>query len=840
MDRFGFGGDVIRLTDGEDTKDNFVPVLYKAPASTVPVPSSLKYLRPLALKSTTPESEIIRQRNITLFRNRISLVGELDPSRVLKCLAYRFGDKPFALMVQTEADPLSRLVSHGLLNPVEKLEVLWRAGKAIEHLHTRVPPVAHGGILPKAFLVTKTREVLLADFGYALVWRSLQQDPSLHQGLEVTSFTIPKVGYSAPETITGTQSGLECPADIFAFASTILAVTSNVHPYAGLNPWSPKGMGVLLEGTPPNPASHRDLPETNSLGEMTVAMGGRLELLAEALPISESSLEDPLEVQNLVPRELKGALTRDPDFTHVQGRFADVCKGYWYQNGEVRIVAIKYLRSTNQNGGIDSRNRNLQREAETWAKLRHPNIIELFGYVETPEPALVAPWCANGTLLEYTAHNLPPQSHILELLIQVSSAVQYLHRQQPPIFHGDVKPSNVLIADDGQALLSDFGSSVTKDSSIQDDEVTNQIGTNGYRAPEVLKPSQQSPAADVYSIACLILHILSGCPPRVPFEQVQQGATPQATEHLGLPASDPLWGLLIQCWSLDPQTRPKVESIMNELEAERILRSSMEIDIDLTSNVGPKHGLFEPSPVSVGLANELPRGSITTSKRVAAGYFADVYEGVLKGAEGSETPVAVKVLREVGMGSSRTPQERNERLNKVISAAKGLQYLHSLDPPICHADIKPANVLVSDDGKNALLSDFGLAASLTTLRSPHATSGYPQGTVRYQAPELFLESRRTLAGDVYSFACLILAVMSGDPPFYELPEHQVSTALFQKRIPDPANHPSLQKNDALWGLIMRCLSYFERDRPTMTKVVKVASLLASIGVRSNINHEIPV
>ncbi|KAG8969206.1 hypothetical protein FRC05_001170 [Tulasnella sp. 425] len=733
MDRFGFGGDVIRLTDGEDTKDNFVPVLYKAPASTVPVPSSLKYLRPLALKSTTPESEIIRQRNITLFRNRISLVGELDPSRVLKCLAYRFGDKPFALMVQTEADPLSRLVSHGLLNPVEKLEVLWRAGKAIEHLHTRVPPVAHGGILPKAFLVTKTREVLLADFGYALVWRSLQQDPSLHQGLEVTSFTIPKVGYSAPETITGTQSGLECPADIFAFASTILAVTSNVHPYAGLNPWSPKGMGVLLEGTPPNPASHRDLPETNSvwsllrrmwaknpterpgisevvgeLGEMTVAMGGRLELLAEALPISESSLEDPLEVQNLVPRELKGALTRDPDFTHVQGRFADVCKGYWYQNGEVRIVAIKYLRSTNQNGGIDSRNRNLQREAETWAKLRHPNIIELFGYVETPEPALVAPWCANGTLLEYTAHNLPPQSHILELLIQVSSAVQYLHRQQPPIFHGDVKPSNVLIADDGQALLSDFGSSVTKDSSIQDDEVTNQIGTNGYRAPEVLKPSQQSPAADVYSIACLILHILSGCPPRVPFEQVQQGATPQATEHLGLPASDPLWGLLIQCWSLDPQTRPKVESIMNELEAERILRSSMEIDIDLTSNVGPKHGLFEPSPVSVGLANELPRGSITTSKRVAAGYFADVYEGVLKGAEGSETPVAVKVLREVGMGSSRTPQERNERLNKRLqreNAAWG-RLRHPNILPVLGVCPGKVALLITPWMKNGNLHDF--------------------------------------------------------------------------------------------------------------------------------------
>lgn len=119
-------------------------------------------------------------------------------------------------------------------------------------------------------------------------------------------------------------------------------------------------------------------------------------------------------------------------------------------------------------------------------------------------------------------------------------------------------------------------------------------------------------------------------------------------------------------------------------------------------------------------------------------------------------------LTSLSWSVSRDSVHSNLRLTpdvpQVISAARGLQYLHSLDPPICHADIKPANVLVSDDGKNALLSDFGLAASLTTLRSPHATSGYPQGTVRYQAPELFLESRRTLAGDVYSFACLILAV----------------------------------------------------------------------------------
>lgn len=84
--------------------------------------------------------------------------------------------------------------------------------------------MVHGGIHPKAFIVTERREVLLADFGYAFVWRSLEKDPTLNQDLGPALV----VGYSAPETLASSpevQSEIEPPVDIFAFASTILAVS---------------------------------------------------------------------------------------------------------------------------------------------------------------------------------------------------------------------------------------------------------------------------------------------------------------------------------------------------------------------------------------------------------------------------------------------------------------------------------------------------------------------------------------------------------------------------------------------------------------------------------------
>ena len=107
--------------------------------------------------------------------------------------------------------------------------------------------------------------------------------------------------------------------------------------------------------------------------------------------------------------------------------------------------------------------------------------------------------------------------------------------------------------------------------------------------------------------------------------------------------------------------------------------------------------------------------------------------------------------------------------------ARGLLYLHSHDPIIIHADVKPVrwnvahcrvaliqpfqeNVLIDDMGRG-LLCDFGLSRILDGLPSGHTTSEQA-GTVRYLAPDLLEEWKPTTESDVYAFAYTCIRVSS--------------------------------------------------------------------------------
>lgn len=163
-----------------------------------------------------------------------------------------------------------------------------------------------------------------------------------------------------------------------------------------------------------------------------------------------------------------------------------------------------------------------------------------------------------------------------------------------------------------------------------------------------------------------------------------------------------------------------------------------------------------------------------------------------------------------------------EKLQLVIQTARGLVYLHSQSPPICHSDLKPENVLVNDLCE-ATLSDFGLSRIIREPDGPTglSTGAGPKGSHNYMAPELFEEenSKPTLETDVYAFGGLTLAVMSGTPPFAHLDSPgKVMFRILTGSHPRSEEHPSLEPNDPLWPLMIRCWAREPQIRPLMSAV----------------------
>ncbi|KAG8900526.1 Receptor-interacting serine/threonine-protein kinase 2 [Tulasnella sp. 408] len=179
-------------------------------------------------------------------------MGDLDPKEVLKCHGYRFGNKPFMILDFDGKEPLSLSIEQSDLNPMEKLRLLYETGKAIQYLHCRSPPVAHGAVHPKNILIATPDSAVLSDFGLANVWRILEPDDTDHGwAFEIyDTWRDPrdKVGYTAPEYILCDTGEMLPPADIYAFASVILA-----------------GIALITQGVPPDPEDYPNLPENDSL-----------------------------------------------------------------------------------------------------------------------------------------------------------------------------------------------------------------------------------------------------------------------------------------------------------------------------------------------------------------------------------------------------------------------------------------------------------------------------------------------------------------------------------------------------------------------------------------------
>ena len=173
---------------------------------------------------------------------------------------------------------------------------------------------------------------------------------------------------------------------------------------------------------------------------------------------------------------------------------------------EGRVLALKGLPP-----GDDARIPALEREFAALADLRHPNLGEILGLERDPALGrtwLLAPWYPGGDLEAFCARSPAPSlRERLTAAVEVLRALAFLHERG--VVHGDVKPGNVLLDENGRARLVDLGVG----AALRADPGSVH-GTPAYLAPELLRGELCGPAADVYGFGVLLARVLGG---RLPF-----------------------------------------------------------------------------------------------------------------------------------------------------------------------------------------------------------------------------------------------------------------------------------------------------------------------------------
>ena len=125
-----------------------------------------------------------------------------------------------------------------------------------------------------------------------------------------------------------------------------------------------------------------------------------------------------------------------------------------YQPAMERFVAVKVLSRTLAE--LNEFTNRFQREAIMLARLQHPHILPVFDYGQVDGYSyIVMPFLQNGTLSELLQARRRTLSEIHQIMTQIGGALGYAHARG--MIHRDVKPSNVLIDEQGNCLLTDFG-----------------------------------------------------------------------------------------------------------------------------------------------------------------------------------------------------------------------------------------------------------------------------------------------------------------------------------------------------------------------------------------------
>jgi len=235
-----------------------------------------------------------------------------------------------------------------------------------------------------------------------------------------------------------------------------------------------------------------------------------------------------------------------------------------------RTVAVKELVAAVQSGppngeGLEEARQRILREGRIGARLQHPHVISMFDVVlHDDRPWLVMEYLPSRSLATVLAQRGPlPVREAAEISRQVADGLAAAHAAG--VVHRDVKPGNVLLADDGRVKLTDFGVS----RAVDDVQVTRTgliAGTPAYLAPEVARGREPAAAADVFALGATLYAAVEGRPPFGLDENAYALLHKVATGKVDPPRqAGPLTALIMRLLAPEPGDRPSAAQARDAL-----------------------------------------------------------------------------------------------------------------------------------------------------------------------------------------------------------------------------------------------------------------------------------
>jgi serine/threonine protein kinase len=203
-----------------------------------------------------------------------------------------------------------------------------------------------------------------------------------------------------------------------------------------------------------------------------------------------------------------------------------------------------------------------KREAQTLVNLNHSGIPKLYGYfIENGYSYLLQEYIPGANLAEEVTETGETYSEAdaRKLLREITEILHYLHTQDPPIIHRDIKPQNLMRHTNGKLLLIDFGAvcrAANKATSSQ-----TLIGSPGYAPPEQIL-GQPVPQSDLYAAAATIVRLITGIHP----SQLSNRKTDRVEWQQHVTVSEPFRDLLNRLLARDPELRiSSASEVLNRL-----------------------------------------------------------------------------------------------------------------------------------------------------------------------------------------------------------------------------------------------------------------------------------